>query len=76
MVTQVLCEAQLFPDAGRSLVVLNKHLHPVVLIISNKVSTSHNPASFITPKPESFAEVITIGKPFRTVSELPRNEMG
>lgn len=69
-------EVLVFPDAGPSLVVLNKHLHPSVFIISNKVSTSHNPTSFITPKPESFAEVITIGKPFRTVSELPRNEMG
>lgn len=67
MVTQVLYEVQLlvFPDAGPSLVVLNQHLHPSVFIISSKVSTSHNPATFITPKPESFAEIITIGKPFR-----------
>lgn len=46
-----------------------------LFIISNKVSTTSSPAFFITKKPESIAEVITIGNYIRTVAKLPRNEM-
>ena len=46
-----------------------------LFIISHKVSTTSSPAFFITKKPESIAEVITIGNYIRTVAKLPRNGM-
>lgn len=67
-----LSKAQLFPDAGPSLVVTQQTASHL-FIISNKVSTIHSPAFFLTKKSESIAEVITIGNHIRTVTKLSRN---